>query len=297
MDETEDINRLIRELNDDRPGSGAIAGEPSDAVRLDRWLEELVQRAGSDLLLVAGAPPCRAHRRQHRRRSPEPPLSGEEIEEAVLPGARRATPAPSTARTGSPTPRTGSAGVGRFRINLHRERGRAAATVRALPDAAAAPRVARPAAGRRGADAPAARPRPRRRPDRLRQDHDARRARRGDQPPRRAAHRHDRGPDRVRAPAPLEPRRADRDRRRRPGLPDRAARGACARRRTSSSSARCATRRRCASRSPRRRPATSSSRRSTRPTSPRRSRASPTPFRPSGRTRSGRSSRWRSPPS
>ena len=52
MDETEDINRLIRELNADRPGSFANAGEPSEAVRLDRWLEELVQLPGRGLAAV-----------------------------------------------------------------------------------------------------------------------------------------------------------------------------------------------------------------------------------------------------
>ena len=142
MDETEDLNRLIRELNADGPGSaaaaerlrpGAVADEPLEVepVRLDRWLEELVRRAGSDLLLVAGAPPSiRIDGRVTPL--PAPPLSGDEIEEAVVPALSR------HARTqyreggiadGSHRVR----GVGRFRINLHRERGRAAATVRALP--------------------------------------------------------------------------------------------------------------------------------------------------------------------
>ncbi len=38
-----------------------------------------------------------------------------------------------TRATGSPTPRSDWPGVGRFRVNLHRERGRPAATIRALP--------------------------------------------------------------------------------------------------------------------------------------------------------------------
>lgn len=132
MDETDDINRLIRELNADRPGSGAIAGEPSEAVRLDRWLEELLQRAGSDLLLVAGAAPAL---RIDGRVTPLPaaPLSGDEIEEAVLPAfahhARAQYRDHGIADGSHRVP-----GVGRFRINLHRERGRAAATVRALPN-------------------------------------------------------------------------------------------------------------------------------------------------------------------
>src|SRR5215467_14169812 len=99
MDETEDLNRLIRELNADGPGSAAAAerprpaavdGEPAETepVRLDRWLEELVRRAGSDLLLVAGAPPSF---RIDGRVLPlsAPPLSGDEIEEAVVPALSR----------------------------------------------------------------------------------------------------------------------------------------------------------------------------------------------------------------
>jgi twitching motility protein PilT len=131
MDETDDINRLIRELNADRPGSGAVAGEAAEAVRLDRWLEELVRKAGSDLLLVAGAAPAL---RIDGRVTPlsAPPLSGEEIEEAVLPALAQHARAQYRERgiaDGSHRVR----GVGRFRVNLHRERGRAAATVRALP--------------------------------------------------------------------------------------------------------------------------------------------------------------------
>jgi hypothetical protein len=37
MDDTEDINRLIRELNEDRP-IAAPGSEVADSVRLDRWL-------------------------------------------------------------------------------------------------------------------------------------------------------------------------------------------------------------------------------------------------------------------
>jgi len=61
MEGAEDLNQLIRELNEDAPGSGLArnpsdtAAESTEAVRLDRWLTELVGRSGSDLLLVAGA--------------------------------------------------------------------------------------------------------------------------------------------------------------------------------------------------------------------------------------------------
>ena len=128
MDETEDINRLIRELN---TGVAREGGSPSDAARLSRWLDALVARGGSDLLLVAGAPPAV---RVDGAVVPlaEAPLSGDEIAEAVLPAlapALRARFLQGEIADGSFKP----AGSGRFRVNLHRERGRAAATVRALP--------------------------------------------------------------------------------------------------------------------------------------------------------------------
>ena len=150
-DETDDINRLIRQLNTgSRPeNSEAVQpvstlprtlGEetPSRAGRLIGWLEELVARAGSDLLLVAGAPPCVRVDGQVMPLA-EAPLSGDEIEEAVLPAlsfATRGRYEEHQIADGSYRRR----GLGRFRINLHRERGRAAAAVRALP--AEPPRLA-----------------------------------------------------------------------------------------------------------------------------------------------------------
>jgi twitching motility protein PilT len=138
-DSDSDLNELIRELNEG--GTGQAAREaavtasdsavPSEAVRLDRWLEELVARKGSDLLLVAGAPPSI---RTDGKIAPlsEPPLAGEEIEEAVLPALpRHARALYRERRIADASHRV--RGLGRFRINLHRERGRAAATVRGLP--------------------------------------------------------------------------------------------------------------------------------------------------------------------
>jgi twitching motility protein PilT len=127
MDETEDINRLIRELN----AEGHEAPVGTESARLDRWLAVLMERRASDLLLVAGSPPCI---RVDGAVLPlkEAPVSGEEIEEAVLPVL------PGQARSQYAREKIADAsyklgGRRRFRVNLHRERGRAAATVRALP--------------------------------------------------------------------------------------------------------------------------------------------------------------------
>ncbi|MDQ3420601.1 MAG: PilT/PilU family type 4a pilus ATPase, partial [Acidobacteriota bacterium] len=85
----------------------------------------------ADLLLVAGAPPMV---RIDGRVQPleDAPLDGVEIEEMVLPAL------PPHARRLYQDEQIADAsfriqGVGRFRINLHRERGRAAAAVRMLP--------------------------------------------------------------------------------------------------------------------------------------------------------------------
>jgi twitching motility protein PilT len=98
---------------------------------LQGWLEQLVTQKGSDLLLVSGAP---AAIRTEGVLSTlgESALSGEQIEAAVLP-ALAAHAREEYQQYGIADSSYRVQGLGRFRINLHRERGRAAATVRALP--------------------------------------------------------------------------------------------------------------------------------------------------------------------
>jgi len=129
-DPEDDIDRLILELNSTTAQSTASTAG-TDASRLERWLRLLASRNGSDLLLVAGAPP--AVRVDGKVVAlGEGPLDGTEIEDAVIPAlsphARRVY---RESRIADASFRI--ADVGRFRINLHRERGRAAAAVRLLP--------------------------------------------------------------------------------------------------------------------------------------------------------------------
>jgi twitching motility protein PilT len=128
-----DLDRIVSELNASSSGvpdaaSGALLG----------WLRALCERGGSDLLLVAGAPPSVRVNGEVTRLS-DGPLDGTDVEEAVLtalpPHAGRTWAASGIADASLRVP-----GLGRFRINLHRERGRAAANIRALP--AAPPRLA-----------------------------------------------------------------------------------------------------------------------------------------------------------
>jgi twitching motility protein PilT len=102
-----------------------------ESAEFRRWLGELVLRNGSDLLLVPNAP---ASIRLEGVLSAieDKTLSGEEIEAAVLP-AMAAHAREEYRQYGIADSSYRLEGVGRFRINLHRERGRAAATVRALP--------------------------------------------------------------------------------------------------------------------------------------------------------------------
>jgi twitching motility protein PilT len=109
-------------------GAPAPVGTWAD---LHAWCRDVVARGGSDLLLVADAPPAaRVHK--HVVRLDGPVLDGPAIEARVLavlpPHARR-----QYAEGGIADGSFAIDGVGRFRVNLHHERGRAAATVRVLP--------------------------------------------------------------------------------------------------------------------------------------------------------------------
>jgi twitching motility protein PilT len=104
---------------------------PNQPLHLKEWLTQLVSERGSDLLLVPNAPA--AIRVEGTLAAVgETVLSGEEIEAAALP-AMAAHAREEYRQYGIADSSYRVEGLGRFRINLHRERGRAAATVRALP--------------------------------------------------------------------------------------------------------------------------------------------------------------------
>jgi twitching motility protein PilT len=124
----EAIDQLIAELHATADAASPATG---DTGRLEQWLRMLVDAGGSDLLLVPGAPPSiRVDGRV--RPLTDGPVDGVDVEEAILPAL------PPHARKAYRHQMVGDgsfrvSGLGRFRINLHRERGRAAAAVRALP--------------------------------------------------------------------------------------------------------------------------------------------------------------------
>ena len=124
-DTADDLERLVEELN------SAERAVPPAGARLDPWLELVAQRSASDLLLLPGEPPLlRIDGRVVRTEGHV--LDGADVEELVLPVLP--PHAKDTYRQrGSTDASRRLTGLGRFRINLHRERGRAAATIRMLP--------------------------------------------------------------------------------------------------------------------------------------------------------------------
>jgi twitching motility protein PilT len=122
---TDDLDRLVAELDSE------LRPVPAGNAPIDAWLSLMAERNASDLLLLPGEPPVlRVEGRISRTDGPL--LDGVDIEELVstiLPpralGAYREGGVADASRR--------IAGLGRFRINLHRERGRAAATIRMIP--------------------------------------------------------------------------------------------------------------------------------------------------------------------
>ena len=133
MADHDEFERLILALQGDEamPQPPVAPIEHGTSGRLEAWLRGLAERGGSDLLLVAGAPPAiRIEGRVQRLESG--PLDSVDIEESVLSWL------PIHARqqyreVGIADASFRIAGLARFRINVHRERGRAAAAVRMLP--------------------------------------------------------------------------------------------------------------------------------------------------------------------
>jgi twitching motility protein PilT len=99
---------------------------------LRRWLEVLVQKSGSDLFLVEGLPPTIRAGGKISQLSEEP-LLGKDIEAAILPALLPRLAQGYRDGASSVDASLQFKSLGRFRLNLHRERGRPAATIRALP--------------------------------------------------------------------------------------------------------------------------------------------------------------------
>jgi len=128
MDDSYNLENVARELNSQDAAGSDDAGLTDP---LNHWLAALVGRHGSDLLLVADAPPC-IRVDGEVRKIESAALDGAEIEAAVLPALTSHALA-LFRENGIADSSYRIPGLGRFRINLHRERSRSAAAIRALP--------------------------------------------------------------------------------------------------------------------------------------------------------------------
>ena len=127
-----DFDDAVDELN--ALGERSVPGTslpPTPSPKLEHWLIEVSRLGATDLLLVAGAPPSARIEGGMVPLGGEAPLDGDDIVQAVLgalpPHAVRAF------QNGAAVDARLRTDLGRFRVNLHRERGRAAAAVRVQP--------------------------------------------------------------------------------------------------------------------------------------------------------------------
>ncbi|MGC4083209.1 MAG: PilT/PilU family type 4a pilus ATPase [Vicinamibacterales bacterium] len=126
MRDDTDLDLLAERLN-----ATTVDGPSAGNGRLPDLLRSLAAEHGSDVLLVAGEPPViRVH--GALRRLPSAVLDGDDIVDTVLP-CLPAHAQQQFRRDGIADAGLRVAGTGRFRVNLHHERGRAAASIRALP--------------------------------------------------------------------------------------------------------------------------------------------------------------------
>ena len=126
-DINDDIDALIDELN----AAGPTPRTTTRVLRVESMLREVVRQRGSDLLLVAGsAPAVRVDGQIVRLEATV--LDGTDIEGVVVPLLPRYA-AKTYSQTGVADASLRIPELGRFRVNLHRERGRAAAAIRVLP--------------------------------------------------------------------------------------------------------------------------------------------------------------------
>ena len=131
-DDHDDLDQLVSELNLTVPRAARPATfDAADTATIASWLGALREAEGSDLLLVSGAPPV-VRAAGKLLRLTEDALDGDDVQRAVLPLVPRRLEVRyadgESVDLAFKLPR-----LGRFRMNLHHERGRPAAAIRALP--------------------------------------------------------------------------------------------------------------------------------------------------------------------
>jgi len=126
-----ELSKIVAELNRAAPGNKAAARVPESTGSLDKLLAFAASRGASDVLLIAGAP---AVLRVSGTLAPNsgPPLDAEEVRGLVLPLLGPAQ-LEELQKNRSVDLSFFREGLGRFRVNLHHQRGTVAASIRLLP--------------------------------------------------------------------------------------------------------------------------------------------------------------------
>jgi twitching motility protein PilT len=128
----DELAQIVAELNRAAPSSQKSPHYSAEALAsLDQLLAQAVRRAASDLLLIAGAPACL---RINGSLSPTgQPLDAEEIRKLLLP-LLTVEQTQELTRAKSVDLCFSREGIGRFRANVHHQRGTVAGSIRLLPE-------------------------------------------------------------------------------------------------------------------------------------------------------------------
>jgi twitching motility protein PilT len=136
MDEYDsELSKIVAELNRAAPSQKQPAGmarsSPPSTASLDKLLQQAASRAASDILLVAGAP-VMLRVMGNLATTPGPALDGEDVRSLVLP-LLETHQAEELQRNKTVDFGFFREGMGRFRVNIHHQRGTLAACIRLLP--------------------------------------------------------------------------------------------------------------------------------------------------------------------
>jgi twitching motility protein PilT len=128
----DELAQIVAELNRAAPSSQQSQQNNTESLAtLDQLLSQAVRRTASDLLLIAGAPVCL---RIGGSLSPSgQPLDAEEVRKLLLP-LLTVEQNQELQRTKSVDLCFSREGIGRFRANVHHQRGTIAGSIRLLPE-------------------------------------------------------------------------------------------------------------------------------------------------------------------
>jgi twitching motility protein PilT len=129
-----ELSKIVAELNRAAPSQKAAPGTsrgPQSTASLDKVLQQATSRNASDILLVAGAP-VMLRVTGNLATVPGPPLDGEDVRSLVLP-LLETHQAEELQKHKTVDFGFYREGLGRFRVNIHHQRGTLAACIRLLP--------------------------------------------------------------------------------------------------------------------------------------------------------------------